>query len=598
MFLHPPEPDRAVQPECGRVVDRRVDEAVRQAPAHHPVQRVDGQRAAVAATLDVGSDGEALEVAVVGRRAGDGESDHSTATPEADPSGLSGAIPRGGRGCGATDLGELIAVVTPAGAEGGVVDGGGGGEVLPSHRARRSLGAGAETGGGAHLRAVEDGAQQREAIGHLEPGGLEPLGGAEKQGGTANGGCLRVRRGDVVEAVAHLVEVGNYRIVAQPDVDQVGVAGRWADHQRPQRTRGPNAHCVPQGTVARRRRSSVVGVTVLFATHPLFLEHVTGAHHPERPSRLAAVATAACQPHLAEAVTPLEPRPATRIDLERVHPAWYLDRLEHLAAAGGGWIDADTATSAQSAAAATLAAGAGLTAVAALQRGEGVAAFCAVRPPGHHATPTESMGFCLVSNIAVVAAALAAAGERVWIFDFDAHHGNGTQAVFYDDPRVLFVSTHQWPLYPGTGRRTETGVGTGAGTTVNIPLPPETTGDVYLRAFDEVVAPIVDRFAPTWLLISAGFDAHRADPLTDLGLSAGDFAALTSRAVEHVAVGRTVAMLEGGYDLDALTASTAAVLGILAGLTPRLAAEPATSGGPGADAVIAVRDQWQRAGAP
>jgi acetoin utilization deacetylase AcuC-like enzyme len=337
-------------------------------------------------------------------------------------------------------------------------------------------------------------------------------------------------------------------------------------------------------------------VTVLFATHPLFLEHVTGAHHPERPSRLAAVAAAICQPELVEAVTPLEPRPAARTDLERVHPAWYLDRLDHLAAAGGGWIDADTATSAQSAAAATLAAGAGLTAVAALQRGEGAAAFCAVRPPGHHATPTESMGFCLVSNIAVVAAALAAAGERVWIFDFDAHHGNGTQAVFYDDPRVLFVSTHQWPLYPGTGRRTETGVGSGAGTTVNIPLPPATTGDVYLRAFDEVIAPVVDRFAPTWLLVSAGFDAHRADPLTDLGLSAGDFAALTSRAVEHVPPGRTVAMLEGGYDLEALTASTAAVLGILAGLAPDLDAERVTSGGPGGDAVIAVREQWQRAG--
>jgi acetoin utilization deacetylase AcuC-like enzyme len=337
-------------------------------------------------------------------------------------------------------------------------------------------------------------------------------------------------------------------------------------------------------------------VTVLFATHPLFLEHVTGAHHPERPSRLAAVATAVCQPDLAAAVTPLEPRPATRSDLERVHPAWYLDRLDHLAAAGGGWIDADTATSAQSAAAAALAAGAGLTAVAALQRGEGAAAFCAVRPPGHHATPTESMGFCLVSNIAVVAAALAEAGERVWIFDFDAHHGNGTQAVFYDDPRVLFVSTHQWPLYPGTGRRTETGVGAGTGTTINVPLPPDTTGDVYLRALDEVIAPVVDRFAPTWLLISAGFDAHRDDPLTDLGLSAGDFAALTSRAIEHVPAGRTVAMLEGGYDLEALTASTAAVLGVLAGLAPSAGTESVTSGGPGAEAVIAVRDQWQRAG--
>ena len=337
-------------------------------------------------------------------------------------------------------------------------------------------------------------------------------------------------------------------------------------------------------------------VTVLFATHPLFLEHLTGAHHPERPSRLTAVASAAHQPELADAVVPLEPQPAKRSDLERVHPAWYLDRLEHLAAAGGGWIDADTATSPQSSSAAVLAAGAGLTAVAALQRGEGAAAFCAVRPPGHHATPTDSMGFCLVSNIAVVAASLAADGERVWIFDFDAHHGNGTQAVFYDDPRVLFVSTHQWPLYPGTGRRTETGDEEGFGTTVNIPLPPGTTGDVYLRAFDEVIAPIVDRFAPSWLLISAGFDAHRADPLTELGLSAGDFAALTTRAVQHVPAGRTVAMLEGGYDLDALTASTAAVLGVLAGIDGATS-ERSTSGGPGTDAVDALLEHWHRAGA-
>ena len=285
-----------------------------------------------------------------------------------------------------------------------------------------------------------------------------------------------------------------------------------------------------------------------------------------------------------------------RSDLERVHPAWYLDRLDDLAAAGGGWIDADTATSPCSASAAALAAGAGLTAVRRSSAVKAHAAFCAVRPPGHHATPTDSMGFCLVSNIAVVAATLAAAGERVWVFDFDAHHGNGTQAVFYDDPRVLFVSTHQWPLYPGTGRRTETGAGDGTGTTVNVPLPPATTGDVYLRAFDEVIAPIVDRFAPTWLLISAGFDAHRADPLTDLGLSAGDFAAFTARAVQHVPAGRTVAMLEGGYDLDALTASTASVLGVLAGIEGA-SAERSTSGGPGGDAVDALLDHWHRAGA-
>jgi acetoin utilization deacetylase AcuC-like enzyme len=202
------------------------------------------------------------------------------------------------------------------------------------------------------------------------------------------------------------------------------------------------------------------------------------------------------------------------------------------------------------------------------------------------------MGFCIVSNIAIVAAALADAGERVWIFDFDAHHGNGTQDVFYEDPRVLFVSTHQWPLYPGTGRRTETGSGPGVGTTVNVPLPPHTTGDVYLQAFDEVIAPVVDRFRPTWLLISAGFDAHRDDPITDLGLTAGDFAALTSRALQFVPAGRVLAMLEGGYDLDALTASTRAVLGALAG--EALSTEAASNGGPGADAVDAVREVWQQ----
>lgn len=334
-------------------------------------------------------------------------------------------------------------------------------------------------------------------------------------------------------------------------------------------------------------------MTVITATHPLFLEHLTGAHHPERPSRLAAVTAALSSPELSGAVTPIEPEPATRTDLERVHPAAYLDRLEALSAAGGGWIDADTAMSAQSASAAALAAGAGLTTVAALRRGEGVAGFCAVRPPGHHATRGTAMGFCLVSNIAVVAASLADAGERVWILDFDAHHGNGTQDVFYDDPRVLFVSTHQWPLYPGTGRRTETGSGAGEGTTVNIPLPPGATGDVYLQAFDEIVAPVVERFAPTWLLISAGFDAHRDDPLTELGLTSGDFGALTGRAMTMVPPGRILAMLEGGYDLAALGASAAVVVGTLAGLD--VPAEGVSNGGPGADAVRVVRNQWERA---
>ncbi|MET0144799.1 MAG: histone deacetylase [Ilumatobacteraceae bacterium] len=331
-------------------------------------------------------------------------------------------------------------------------------------------------------------------------------------------------------------------------------------------------------------------MTVLFATHPTFLEHLTGPGHPERPSRLQAVIDGVRHRSGGDAFVALDPVPATRADLERVHPAWHLDRLEAMSAAGGGWIDADTCVSTHSSAAAELAAGAGLTAVAALREGRGSAAFCAVRPPGHHATPTDAMGFCLISNIAVVAASLAAAGERVWILDYDAHHGNGTQAAFVDDPRVLFVSTHQWPLYPGTGRVTETGIGAGAGTTMNIPLPSGATGDVYLRAFDELVAPVVERFAPTWLLISAGFDAHRDDPLTDLGLTAGDFAMLTARALAHVPPGRCVAMLEGGYDLDALASCAGAVVATLAGDVP--VTDLPTSGGPGGGAVDAALAEW------
>ncbi|MGI9030139.1 MAG: histone deacetylase family protein [Ilumatobacteraceae bacterium] len=329
---------------------------------------------------------------------------------------------------------------------------------------------------------------------------------------------------------------------------------------------------------------------MLFVTHEAYLEHLTGAGHPERPSRLEAVIDGARREGVLEALTALEPVPAARLDLERVHPAWYLDRLDAMAERGGGWIDADTRVSAGSAVAARLAAGAGLTAVAALREGRGDAAFCAVRPPGHHATPTDSMGFCLVSNIAVVAASLADAGERVWVFDYDAHHGNGTQAAFEADPRVLFVSLHQWPLYPGTGRLSECGHGAGEGTTMNLPMPPGTTGDVYLQAFDEVIAPVVEQFAPTWLLISAGFDAHRDDPLAELGLTAGDYSMLTRRAQQLVGPGRCVAMLEGGYDLDALSSCAAAVLTTLAG-TPTHPEQP-SAGGPGAHVVDAARRLW------
>ena len=321
-------------------------------------------------------------------------------------------------------------------------------------------------------------------------------------------------------------------------------------------------------------------------THPAYLAHDTGPGHPERPARLDAVLAGLEAAGVPDALIWAEPRRATRAELERVHPAAHLDELEAFCAAGGGRIDADTSAGATSWDAALLAAGAGLDAVERLERGDGSAAFCVVRPPGHHATPERAMGFCLLNNVAVAAAALADRGERVLVYDWDAHHGNGTQAAFYADQRVLYISAHQWPLYPGTGALDETGRGPGAGYTINLPFPPGTTGDVYLAAFDEVVAPAVDRFDPTWVVLSAGFDAHRADPLTGLNLTAGDFADLTDRLVAVAPPGRLVAFLEGGYDLQALALSAGAFVAGLAGLAFR--PEPPTSGGPGRPVVDAV----------
>ena len=336
---------------------------------------------------------------------------------------------------------------------------------------------------------------------------------------------------------------------------------------------------------------------LLVAADPAFRSHDPGPGHPERVARLDAVAAGTAASGLSDALVALPPRTATREELGRVHAHTLVDAVEQLSARGGGAADPDTVLSSGSYVAAARAAGAGLAAVEALERGEGTAAFLGVRPPGHHATGRRPMGFCLFNNVAVTAAALVASGARVCVLDYDAHHGNGTQEIFWEEPRVLYLSLHEWPLYPGTGRLDETGAGAGAGTTCNLPLPAGATGDVYQRAFDEVLEPLVARFGPDWLLVSCGFDAHRADPLTGLALSAGDYEALAARARALAPrPSRIIVFLEGGYDLPAVRDSVAATLPAL--LELRAAApEAPTAGGPGDDVVEAAQHRWaQRVG--
>ena len=327
-------------------------------------------------------------------------------------------------------------------------------------------------------------------------------------------------------------------------------------------------------------------MALLFLTDERFLEQVAGKKHPESPARLEAVWKGLDNLFLGDDLVRIEPRIATETELLRCHPIEHIKALEALDANGGGRMDPDTRISKGSWDAARLAAGSGLAAVEALIQTQAETAFCAIRPPGHHATSNRSMGFCLINNIAITAASLIAKGEKVAVIDIDAHHGNGTQEIFYSDPRVLMISIHQWPLYPGTGSEEEIGELEGKGFTVNVPLPPGATGSTYRSALDKIVVPLVEDFQADWLLVSAGFDAHREDPLTDMGLTSGDFADLTLNLFNLAPKNRCIFFLEGGYNLQALTDSVTASFASIMGINSR--PESATGDGPGVEVVTRV----------
>ena len=334
---------------------------------------------------------------------------------------------------------------------------------------------------------------------------------------------------------------------------------------------------------------------LLVVDHPSGFEHDTGPGHPERAPRLQAAELAWADPSLSDRVLRRTAGAATTEDLLRVHSREHVEKIRRITGTGGGRIDADTVTSPASWEAGLHAAGAGITAIEAIDHDEVDLGFVVVRPPGHHATPHQAMGFCLFNNIAVAARWLTARGQRVAVIDWDVHHGNGTQDAFWDDPDVLFVSLHQAGIYPGSGRHDERGGTSAPWSTLNLPLPARSTGDVYRRAFDGVVRRAVEWHRPDWILVSAGYDAHRADPLADMALSDDDFASFTTRLVEMAGGSQVVFFLEGGYDLRALTDSVRATA--LAGLDrPDDAALVTTRGGPGHEVVDVLARQWEQLG--
>ena len=315
---------------------------------------------------------------------------------------------------------------------------------------------------------------------------------------------------------------------------------------------------------------------VLLLTDPLMAAH-RAPGHPERPERVDAVASGVADGALIAGAT-LERRavePADAAAIERVHPGSYLALLDDAARVGGGWIDADTYIGPESMAAARLAAGATIQAALAVAGGEAEVAFAVVRPPGHHARRERAAGFCVLNNVAVAVMALRAAGraQRIAILDWDVHHGDGTQAIFDADPDLCYASTHQSPLYPGTGAPDDRGTGKGLGTKHNAPLRPGSGDAEFTTAWRTELLPAVEAFKPEAILVSAGYDAHRSDPLAELEVTAAGYRSVADavgRLARAAGLGGVALTLEGGYDLQALRESAGAtVAGLLAGLSGR-----------------------------
>ena len=305
---------------------------------------------------------------------------------------------------------------------------------------------------------------------------------------------------------------------------------------------------------------------------PIYLKHDTGAH-VENSSRLVETVALLEKSKLMGKLVAIAPRVATHEEVSLAHSREHISRVQSYSARGGGWLDGDTYASPASYDVALQAVGGVLQGLDAVMAGTVNHAFALVRPPGHHATPDEAMGFCLFNNIAVAAgyAKKKYKLERILIADFDVHHGNGTQEIFYSDPKVLYFSTHQYPWYPGTGSIYEDGAGEGKGFTVNVPLPAYCGDSEHLRVYKEILIPVAKRFQPQLILVSAGYDPHWADQLSLMELTVAGFAGIVKiikELADELCQGKLLLSLEGGYHLEALSYSIKATLEILLGKSP------------------------------